>query len=90
MHKLQETSQILEAYRLLARTEGVFAEPGSIASIAGLIKFKDMIEENSDIVCILTGNGLKDPTCAIEHSHAQVHKTSSNIDDIVKIINSGD
>ena len=82
--------EILEAYRLLARTEGVFAEPGSIASIAGLIKFKDMIEENSDIVCILTGNGLKDPTCAIEHSHAQVHKTSSNIDDIVKIINSGD
>lgn len=78
--------EILEAYRLLARTEGVFTEPGSIASIAGLIKFKDKIEPNSKIVCILTGNGLKDPTTAIEHSNATIHKTSSKIDDIIKVI----
>ena len=80
--------EILEAYRLLAREEGVFAEPGSIASIAGLIKFKDKVKEGSNVVCILTGNGLKDPTNAIEHSKAVVHKTSANIDDIVKVINS--
>ena len=79
--------EILEAYRLLARTEGVFAEPGSIASIAGLIKLKDQVKEGSKVVCILTGNGLKDPTTAIEHSRAIVHKTSSKIDDIIKIIN---
>lgn len=79
--------EILEAYRLLARTEGVFAEPGSIASIAGLIKLKDQVKEGSKVVCILTGNGLKDPTTAIEHSRATVHKTSSKIDDIIKIIN---
>ena len=79
--------EILNAYRLLARTEGVFAEPGSIASIAGLIKLKNQIIEGSKIVCILTGNGLKDPACAIEHSKAVVHKTSSNIEDIIKIIN---
>jgi len=78
--------EILNAYRLLAKTEGVFAEPGSIASIAGLIKLKDGIKENSTIVCILTGNGLKDPNTAIEHSNAQIHKTSSDIKDIIKVI----
>lgn len=78
--------EILNAYRLLAREEGVFAEPGSIASVAGLIKFKHLIEENSKIVCILTGNGLKDPSVAIDYSCATIHKTSSNIDDIIKII----
>lgn len=82
-----DDEEILEAYRLLARTEGVFAEPGSIASIAGLIKLKDQVKEGSKVVCILTGNGLKDPTTAIEHSRATVHKTSSKIDDIIKIIN---
>ena len=79
--------EILDAYRLLAKTEGVFAEPGSIASIAGLIKLKDKVEPNSKVVCILTGNGLKDPTTAIEHSRATVHKTSAKIEDIIKIIN---
>ncbi len=78
--------EILEAYRLLARSEGIFAEPGSIASIAGLIKFKDKVKSGSKIVCILTGNGLKDPTTAIEHSCAVVHKTTSSIDDIIKVI----
>ncbi len=79
--------EILNAYRLLTRHEGIFAEPGSCASVAGLIKLKDKVKENSTVVCILTGNGLKDPTTAIEHSNAQVYKTSSKIDDIIKIIN---
>ncbi len=78
--------EILDAYRLLARSEGIFAEPGSIASVAGLIKYKNTIKDGSKIVCILTGNGLKDPTNAIEHSNAVVHKTTSSIDDIIKII----
>ena len=52
IHDMVSDEEILEAYRLLAKTEGVFAEPGSIASIAGLIKFKDQIKENSNIVCI--------------------------------------
>lgn len=79
--------EILEAYRLLARSEGIFAEPGSIASIAGLIKLKAKVKAGSKVVCILTGIGLKDPTCAIEHSNSIVHHTSAEIDDIVKIIN---
>lgn len=79
--------EILNAYRLLTREEGIFAEPGSCASVAGLIKLKDQVKENSTVVCILTGNGLKDPTTAIDHSQATVHKTSSKIEDIIKIIN---
>lgn len=79
--------EILEAYRYLTREEGIFAEPASCASVAGLIKLKSQVLPNSTVVCILTGNGLKDPTTAIDHSRATVHKTSSKIEDIIKIIN---
>jgi len=63
-------NQILEAYRLLAEKEGVFVEPASAASIAGLLKlvregyFKK--SKAAKIVCILTGHGLKDPDRAIK------------------------
>lgn len=62
--------EILEAYQLIAREEGVFAEPGSAASIAGLIKHRKagLIPEGSKVVAILTGNGLKDPNTAIDIS----------------------
>jgi len=55
--------QILEAYQLLARNEGVFCEPSSAASVAGLIKHINAgaIPTDQQIVCVLTGNGLKDP-----------------------------
>jgi len=79
--------EILNAYRLITREEGIFAEPGSIASIAGLIKLKNQIKPKSKVVCILTGNGLKDPSCAIENSKSEIHKTSSKLEDIIKIIN---
>ena len=79
--------EILNAYRLLARNEGVFAEPGSIASVAGLIKLKNRVEKGSTVVCILTGNGLKDPNTAIEHSNSEIHRTSSKIEDIINVIN---
>ncbi|MFG6147947.1 threonine synthase [Halobacillus sp. B23F22_1] len=62
--------EIVEAYQWLARTEGVFAEPASCASLAGTIKkVKDgTIPKGSKVVHVLTGNGLKDPTTAIEKS----------------------
>ena len=62
--------KILEAYQLLAKTEGVFAEPASCASIAGLKKQVEdgQIKKGSTVVCVLTGNGLKDPATAIEVS----------------------
>jgi threonine synthase len=55
--------QILGAYRFLAREEGVFCEPASAASVAGLIAHGARQAER--IVCVLTGNGLKDPDTAL-------------------------
>ena len=55
--------EILAAYKLLANKEGVFGEPASAASLAGLIKKKTagMSFAGKKIVCVITGNGLKDP-----------------------------
>ena len=62
-------TQILEAYRLLAAGEGVFCEPASAASVAGLLAHG--AGGASRVVCVLTGNGLKDPRTALEQA-AQV------------------
>ena len=80
--------KIVEAYKLLASTEGVLCEPASAASVAGLIQAHNMglVEENSDIVCILTGNGLKDPDNAIKFSNSDVKKTSADIKDVLNVI----
>ncbi|SES40164.1 threonine synthase [Salipaludibacillus aurantiacus] len=60
--------EIVDAYKLLAREEGVFAEPASAASIAGLRKqlATGEIKKGSRVVAVLTGNGLKDPNTAID------------------------
>lgn len=79
--------EIVKAYKLLASCEGVLAEPASAASVAGLIKFKDKIKAGSKIVCILTGNGLKDPDNAIKYSNADVKKTSADMNDILRAMN---
>jgi threonine synthase len=62
--------EILNAYYLLASTEGVFCEPASAASIAGVIKESagGLFEDGARIVCTLTGHGLKDPDIAIRVS----------------------
>ncbi len=79
--------EIVAAYKLLASTEGILAEPASAASVAGLIKVKNQVKEGTKIVCILTGNGLKDPDNAIKYSNADVKKTSSEIDEILRVMN---
>ncbi len=72
---LVSDAQILAAYKLLAAKEGVFVEPASAASVAGLLKlksknyFKPTTKDQrptTKIVCILTGHGLKDPDRAIK------------------------
>lgn len=63
--------EILDAYRLLASQEGVFCEPASAASVAGLLKVKDQVPAGAKIVCVLTGNGLKDPDTAINRCQNQ-------------------
>ncbi|OEH93979.1 threonine synthase [Bacillus solimangrovi] len=68
--KIDEVSdeEILEAYQLITQREGIFAEPASCASLAGVMKQlkSGEIKKGSKIVCVLTGNGLKDPECAMD------------------------
>lgn len=62
--------EILEAYKLIAGKEGIFVEPGSAASLAGVIKSVKAgeIPAGSQVVTVFTGNGLKDPDTAISVS----------------------
>ncbi len=60
--------EILEAYHYVARHESVFCEPASAASVAGLLKYG--VPEGSRVVCVLTGNGLKDPDTAVSSSES--------------------
>jgi threonine synthase len=61
--------QILEAYHWVASSEGVFCEPASAASVAGLLAHglpvADGMAQPESVVCVLTGHGLKDPDSAI-------------------------
>lgn len=66
-------SEIINAYKILGREEGIFCEPASASSVAGLLKLKNEVPKNSTIVCVLTGNGLKDPECAINNNDSIFH-----------------
>jgi len=62
-------AEILAAQRLLAQKEGVFCEPASAASVAGLLKYgSNGLPKGDTLVAVLTGHGLKDPQTAIEQS----------------------
>lgn len=69
--KAVSDSEIIKAYKFLSREEGVFVEPASAASVAGLFKLKALsyfrASKKANIVCILTGHGLKDPKIAIKN-----------------------
>jgi threonine synthase len=62
--------QILDAYRLLAKEEGVFCEPASAASVAGLLTHG--ARDVRRVVCVLTGHGLKDPDTALSQAGAVI------------------
>jgi threonine synthase len=76
-------ADILGAYECLARHEGVFCEPASAASVAGLMKAcaEGRITPNSTVVCTLTGNGLKDPDNAILVGTREVSRVSLPADE---------
>lgn len=77
--------EILHAYQLIAREEGVFAEPGSCASIAGVLKQvkSGEIKPGSKVVAVLTGNGLKDPNTAIDISQIKPVTLDADEDQIL-------
>ena len=68
--------QILDAYRLLASREGVFCEPASAASVAGILNHGLPVAEGDTppetVVCVLTGHGLKDPDTALGKAPAVI------------------
>ena len=68
--------QILDAYRLLAAREGVFCEPASAASVAGILEHGLPVAEGQaapeTVVCVLTGHGLKDPDTALSKAPAVI------------------
>jgi len=68
-------AQILEAYRMLAADEGVFVEPASAASVAGLLQAAadGLVQRDDVVVCTVTGHGLKDPQRAV--SEVEVGET---------------
>ncbi|WP_155810595.1 threonine synthase [Persephonella sp. KM09-Lau-8] len=79
--------EILEAYRLVASSEGVFCEPASAASIAGVIKSyrRGLFKGGETIVCTLTGNGLKDPDTVIKASDKPI-ELPPNLNEIAKYL----
>jgi len=77
--------EILEAYNMVARLEGIFCEPASAASIAGMMKLvkKGTIPDKSVIVCVLTGHGLKDPDLAVKEG-AKPKQVACDVKAIIK------
>ncbi|PIS31807.1 threonine synthase [Candidatus Saganbacteria bacterium CG08_land_8_20_14_0_20_45_16] len=61
--------EIIEAYKMIAAKEGIFCEPASAASVAGLLKSvkAGKVSVGATVVCVLTGHGLKDPDNAIKY-----------------------
>lgn len=79
--------KILEAYEMIANKEGIFAEPASCISVAGLYKAyqEGKLEKNSTVVCVLTGNGLKDPDTAVGLG-GNIKELGTDFDEIEKEI----
>ena len=81
-------AEILAAYRLIA-AQGVFAEPASAASVAGLLKYAATggLKPGSVVVCTLTGHGLKDPDTALKNLNNTMI-VEPDIDKVIKILES--
>ncbi len=79
---------ILAAQKLLAQHEGVFCEPASAISLAGAMRdiSSGKIPEGSQVVCTLTGHGLKDPDTAIRQSGDKVMKVKAELGDVKEAI----
>ncbi len=80
-------AEIIAAQQLLGRKEGVCVEPASAASVAGLIKLKNdgVIDADERVVCICTGNGLKDPDTIIENCPSPI-KCGNSVADVERIL----
>ena len=73
---------IMDAYRLMAQSEGIFCEPASAASVAGLLKLSgDALPlKGKRVVCVITGTGLKDPDLASDLDPASMEEYPAELD----------
>ena len=80
--------EIVDAQKILAKKEGVFCEPASAISISGLIKENEnkKINENSSVVCTLTGNGLKDPDIVMQKYSKDVKKVDPTFKSVKNVL----
>ncbi len=79
--------EILDAYRLLARKEGLFVEPASAACIAGLLKLGRMGRiRGGRAAAVLTGNGLKDPDTAVGQYTPDITKASATVEGVERAL----
>ncbi|MDG0867504.1 threonine synthase [Candidatus Lucifugimonas marina] len=91
MIDMVDDNEIVDAYLRLAREEGIFCEPASSASVAGLIKLPELGVDltGKTVVCILTGNGLKDPGTAEKRALVELEYVEPDIDSVMNLLNSG-
>ena len=91
MIDMGDDNEIVDAYLRLAREEGIFCEPASAASVAGLLKLPELGVDVSGktIVCILTGNGLKDPGTAEKRALVELEYVEPDIDSVMNLLTGG-
>ncbi len=79
-------AEIVEAYRLVAQLEGIFCEPASAASVAGVLKLAQQryFSSGSTVVCTLTGHGLKDPDTALATASAQPISLKAELREVLR------
>jgi len=80
--------EILQAQRMLAEEEGIFVEPASAASFAGVLKKSEegFFTGRETVVCVLTGHGLKDPDIAIKQGEGRIEEVGASAEEVVEIL----
>jgi threonine synthase len=83
-----EDSEIIEAYLMLAREEGVFCEPASAAAVAGLLRLPQLGVDvtGKTVVCILTGNGLKDPGTVEKRGMVELEYVEPDLQSVISLL----
>ena len=86
-----DDNEIIDAYLRIAREEGIFCEPASAASVAGLFKLPGLGVDLAGkiVVCILTGNGLKDPGTAEKRALVELEYVEPDLDSVMDLLKIG-
>lgn len=86
--KAVSDAEIIDAYKLIHSGQGITCEPASAASVAGLLKAskEGLVPENSSVVCVLTGNGLKDPKTAMDVTEFSPLKAEASFKSVCEVL----